>query len=156
LSSRPPTTTSSASSPLPSPRDAPTRSRRPPTPGLPRFAPSARRWSTSWLVRPQAAPSASSPPSSFLRLWAVRWRRLPRASTPFATYVSYDRTFALMSGSNNSSGSRPQGQAPQGTQVRSRQPPLAPRRVDHRRVRTEGRARVQGDRLGDCVNATPG
>lgn len=42
--------------------------------------------------------------------------------------------------SNSVPGPRPQGQAPQGTQVRSRQPPLAPRRVDHRRVRTEGRA----------------
>lgn len=59
------------------------------------------------------------------------------------------------SGANSSLGPRSQGQAAQGSQVRSRQPPLPSRRVDHRRLRTEGGgcARVQGDSAGERLDA---
>lgn len=84
--SRPPMTTSSAFSPLPSPSDDQTRSRRPPMLRALRSVPFVRRWLRSCSARHPAAllPSllSSSP-----RLLVAKSRSPPRASTLSRTCV---------------------------------------------------------------------
>lgn len=80
-------TTSFASSPLPSRRDARIRSRRQPTLDHPRFVPFGRKWLRSSSVKRPAAAFLNLRPNSFQKSLVAKSRSPRRAFTPSKMYV---------------------------------------------------------------------